>query len=152
MFKIIDNFLTNRQSDYLRKKVSGNYISYINDTYNFEGEELLIAHEKWLQDKLIEHNIINSINQIEIIRIQRIKEGFKVIDEFHTHTIDRSFVCILNDDFIGGEFVYVDDENNEVSCSPARNTLMIFSGDVPHKVNKVSSGERLTLVCFYRSK
>jgi hypothetical protein len=149
MLRIIDHFLTDKQSAYLIDSYSNDFDSYVNDTYNFEGRELLIEHEKWLTDKLISQNILQDLRQIEIIRIQRVKENFEMIDEFHTHTIDRSFVCFINDDYEGGEFVFKNQADEQTSIKPTQNRLLIFDGDVPHKVNKVTKGTRFTLVCFY---
>ena len=149
MLRHIERFLTQRQSDYLIKTYSKSFISYINDTYSFEGSDIDLMRDAWLYDLLVKEKLIQHKDQADILRLQRLQAGFKVVDTHHVHTDPLSLVCFLNDDYTGGEFVYVDKKGQEIELNAQKNNAIIFSGDVPHKVNKVLTGDRYTLVGFF---
>jgi len=55
-----------------------------------------------------------------------------------------SFTILLNDDFEGGEFELFADEKKIIPLE--KNDVILFMGDTPHRVRKVTSGVRKSLV------
>jgi len=113
--------------------------------YNFRGVNV----EGPLRDKVEkvfrEYGLTGTL---EVLRIQRIDENFKVVEQFHTHDSSciENVVCFLNDELTGGEFEYM--EYNIKMIYPEANTALIFAPETPHRVNPVIKGTRYTLVAF----
>ena len=55
-----------------------------------------------------------------------------------------SFTILLNDDFEGGEFELFADEKKIIPLK--KKDVILFMGDTPHRVRKVTSGVRKSLV------
>mgnify|MGYP003134629035 FL=1 len=55
-----------------------------------------------------------------------------------------SFTILLNDDFEGGEFELFADEKKVIPMK--KKDVILFMGDTPHRVRKVTSGVRKSLV------
>ena len=55
-----------------------------------------------------------------------------------------SFTVLLNDDFEGGEFELFADEKKVIPMK--KKDVILFMGDTPHRVRKVTSGVRKSLV------
>jgi len=111
--------------------------------------------------KSINKSEINLYNYIK--EKIHLKENYKLIsvwinkveaetnknDNFHRDRSNLTSVTYLNDDFIGGEFCYINEDGHEIKIQPKK-YLTIFSNDkLQHKVLPVESGVRYSLVCFY---
>lgn len=93
-------------------------------------------------------NIKHHINGIWINKINL--ESNKN-DAYHHDISDLTILIFLNDDFIGGEFEYVDENNNNVRIKPEKNKAIVMDNKLYHRVLPVLSGERFTLVCFFET-
>lgn len=63
-----------------------------------------------------------------------------------------SCVILLNDDFVGGELLYKDNDYMEQKFEKRVGNLFIFNSRVLHSVSKVLFGERYSLVCWVKIK
>ena len=71
-------------------------------------------------------------------------------DDFHFDNSDLTIVTFLNDNFEGGEFKYIDKNNNEINVKPKKGNSLIMNNKLQHKVSPVKLGERFSLVCFFK--
>ena len=146
--KKIDNFFTDEESGYLIKLYEDNKFleQYVNDdVYNFK-VVLLTSNNIQIKDsiikKLILCDIIDSENDIDDIRINLVDKTVELTDNYHSHgnnTMD--FVGYLNDDFEGGKLEFKFEK-----VKPIKNTLVHFPGKLPHRVGKLVSGKRYSIV------
>ena len=69
-------------------------------------------------------------------------------ENYHRHhtKYKENVVCFLNQNFIGGEFEYIDQKLLKVL--PEENTALVFGPTLRHRVLPVTEGERYTLVAF----
>jgi hypothetical protein len=81
--------------------------------------------------------------------INKINSNTNNNDEFHLDSSDLTIVTYLNDDFIGGEFEYINDNNENIQIKPQKNTSLIMNNKLLHRVKPTTMGERLSLVCFF---
>lgn len=81
--------------------------------------------------------------------INKINSNTNNNDRFHLDISDLTIVTYLNDDFIGGEFEYIDDNNQHIQIKPQKNTSLIMNNKLLHRVKPTIMGERLSLVCFF---
>jgi len=73
-------------------------------------------------------------------------------DSFH---FDNSFITLityLNQNFQGGQLIYIDDSKKEQSVFPQNNMTIIMENKLSHKVNPVSEGIRYSLITFFQKK
>jgi Rps23 Pro-64 3,4-dihydroxylase Tpa1-like proline 4-hydroxylase len=61
-----------------------------------------------------------------------------------------SYITYLNEEFKGGEFVYYDEEKNEILITPKKNMTIIISYKTSHKVLEVTNGIRFSLYTFLK--
>lgn len=132
-------------NDLCKYAYKSSYKKVQDGVYNFRGVNV----EGLLRDKV--DNVFRTYGltgKLDVLRIQRIDTGFKVTPNFHTHdhSLIENVVCFLNDDFKGGEFEYMD--YNIKMVKPVANTALLFSSDIPHRVNPVEEGIRYSLVAF----
>ena len=77
--------------------------------------------------------------------------------DFRAATTDRSLIRKLSislvlsspDEYEGGEFQIIDEMNHMTTVKPPRGTVLIFPSYAPHRVRKVKSGQRISLVGWY---
>ena len=64
---------------------------------------------------------------------------------------DKSALLYLNDEFIGGDLIFPD---QELVINPRPGTVIFFEGnlDKPHGVTKVESGKRHNLITFFEPR
>jgi len=72
-------------------------------------------------------------------------------DKFHYDVADFSLVIYLNDDYVGGELEY---ENSSIKkdikkIKPIKNSAILLSKNVRHRVLPVLSGKRYSMVNFF---
>jgi Rps23 Pro-64 3,4-dihydroxylase Tpa1-like proline 4-hydroxylase len=70
-------------------------------------------------------------------------------DDFHTDESDISIVTYLNEDFEGGEFEYIFNDET-IKIRPIKNTTLIMNREIRHRVLNVTNGERFSLIFFYK--
>jgi hypothetical protein len=70
-------------------------------------------------------------------------------DKFHLDNSDLTIVTYLNDNFTGGEFEYMGDNNQLIKIKPQKNVSLIMNNKLLHRVTPITMGERLSLVCFF---
>ncbi len=68
-------------------------------------------------------------------------------DNFHYDMCDITTILYLNDDFEGGEFEYIDENNKKIKINPKKNMMIISSNKLSHRVLPVTSGIRYSLIC-----
>ena len=146
--KKINNFFTDEESSYLIKLYEDNksleqYIK--DDIYNFKVILLTFNNIKIKNSiikKLILCDIIDSEADIDDIRINLIDKTVELTDTYHSHgnnTMD--FVGYLNDNFEGGKLEFKFEK-----VKPIKNMLVHFPGKLPHRVGKLVSGKRYSIV------
>ena len=77
--------------------------------------------------------------------------------DFRASSIDRSLVRKLSislvlsspDEYEGGELQVMDEVYSMKTVKPARGSILIFPSYTPHRVRKVKSGKRISLVGWY---
>lgn len=147
MIKIIDNFLDGIQcksiinlSNSLDTKLESDY------TYTSYNQYL-----KRVSEEHIDENIKNKLEKIvpefskcefKYLRLQFIDESIIQSKIFHKHINPFSFIIYLNDDFIGGELEF----ENENIIIPKKGMMVYFS-DEKHRVYNCV-GKRWCLVGF----
>ena len=70
-------------------------------------------------------------------------------DSFHYDMSFLTAVTYLNEDFVGGEFTYINDFGSTSKINPKTNKTLIMDKTLYHKVSPVSSGIRYSLVTFF---
>jgi len=85
---------------------------------------------------------------VSILRVQQIDPTIQVATAYHRHRemYRENVVCFLNDNFTGGEFEYLVEDNVQIKPSP--NTAIVFGPTLRHRVLPVTEGVRYTLVAF----
>jgi len=68
-------------------------------------------------------------------------------DDFHYDMSDITTILYLNDDFEGGEFEYIDENNKKIKINPKKNMMIISSNKLSHRVLPVTDGIRYSLIC-----
>jgi len=141
MINSIKNFLTPSQCEYFIKLYDNNlnHSFSVNDNfYSFFAINLIKLNIPY-ED--VEPRLKGSYYK-DRLRVQSIPTNFKVNENYHIHNNYSSFTIFLNDDYHGGELEF---ENGEI-YKPEQGLLIKFKKDDAHRVNKVTSGNRLTLV------
>jgi len=139
MIQIHKNFFTNSESDNLITYYKSNTsieFENINDVYSFKAVNLNDTLIKDLSKRII-------IRNPKFVRVQLIDNLIPSIERMHYHIYKWSIVSFLNDDFLGGDLII---EN--IIIKPIKNMLVIFRGDLMHRVSEVTEGDRYTLVSF----
>jgi predicted 2-oxoglutarate/Fe(II)-dependent dioxygenase YbiX len=90
--------------------------------------------------------------QTKGVWINKVKPTTNLNDAFHFDTSDLTIVTYLNDEFEGGEFEYIDNNENTIHVSPKKGMSLIMNNKLLHKVLPITKGERLSLVCFFDLK
>lgn len=83
------------------------------------------------------------------IFINKITEKTNQNDSYHRDESDLTIVTYINDDYIGGEFEYV--INNEIKIlKPRPNLSVMMDKKILHRVLPVIGGERYSLITWFR--
>ena len=156
----LDNFLTDEECD--------TYIESINNTTNNVPftDHGHFTNNKWtdelLAQKLYNRLVTYGIND-NILRPNKLMMSGKydVGDCFCLHTDTGLYynkqaneetrwtlLIYLNDDFVGGETIFYDDEWNETNTIiPVRRKALLFDIDIWHKANEIISGSKYWIGC-----
>jgi hypothetical protein len=139
MIKIIPNFLTVEECDAIISLWNDAKSNEVNDNiYRFKGMDLLS-----IIDDLNLPTKIKIKKHYTILRLQLVDETIDQVEYYHAHTEPFSFAIFLNDDFEGGELIFL----NQDAIKPTKGSMVYFTGDERHKVEK-TIGKRFTLIAF----
>ncbi len=87
------------------------------------------------------------------IVINRVDGSYNENDPFHRDLSLMSSVTLLNSDYKGGEFNYLDSENKEVKLLVDKYSTIVFNGNVTkHRILPVVEGARYSFVTFWKHK
>ena len=64
----------------------------------------------------------------------------------HLDKSKLSFTAALNDDYAGGEFFYIDANDNDQTVTLKKGDAVVFGGDLLHGVKPMQEGVRYSLV------
>jgi hypothetical protein len=81
--------------------------------------------------------------------INKITTNTNKDDSFHTDSSDLTIVTYLNDEYIGGEFEYLNWHRKIIKIKSHAGLSLIMDNILPHRVSPVLSGDRFSLVCFF---
>lgn len=98
----------------------------------------------------LRHAIVNSSVNTSLsgYRIYLRKYAPQTRPSLATH-LDKSklsFTAALNDDYAGGEFFYIDANDNEQTVTLKKGDAVVFGGDLLHGVKPMQEGVRYSLV------
>ena len=81
--------------------------------------------------------------------INKVDKDSNQLDDFHTDNTFMSVITYINEDYIGGEFEYIDENGNVIKIEPKKNNTIFMDNKTKHKVNPVTEGVRFSLVFFF---
>ncbi len=154
---LIENTLSSSEIKYLKKLCK----NFVND--NEIGINLNFYHRQKIKDnsldgykeklnKVLKDYDKNKEYKIAVTwvnRIDKTQPKLKRDNNFHIDDSDFTIITFINDDYIGGEFSYLNNKNEEISIKPKQNLTIILDGSkLRHKVCDVLDGIRFTLVSF----
>ena len=152
--KIINNFITNKQSNLLLYYHIQNFNLNLDHSFMHRNTEVMACSKvmynsiiKEMHDKLEKFgksvNKKYTINYFQIVKWPTGESQDRHIDfEYHPFTS----ILYLNDDFVGGETVV-----GKKSFKPIKNTIIGFEGNkIKHEVKKIRKGVRYTIPCWYK--
>jgi predicted 2-oxoglutarate/Fe(II)-dependent dioxygenase YbiX len=90
----------------------------------------------------------NGKYEIEQTAINVIDPNIQLKNSTHFDESDLSYAAYLNEDFLGGDFIYFDKNKKEHSIKPKRGLVVRINKSVLHRVNKVTEGRRFSLYTF----
>ena len=82
--------------------------------------------------------------------INKVTEETNKDDTFHYDIPDFTMIMYLNDDFDGGEFEYIDENNKNIKIKPKKDLVIFSNNQLLHRVLPVTMGVRYSLVCFFK--
>ena len=165
MLKITKNILDNKTYKELQEicKVFNNKnfenISLQNDNYYVRLsipknvlKDYIINAKKYLIENL-PHDKTNMIDfESGISWINKVTIETNKNDPYHKDISFLTLITYLNDDFKGGEFVYINDTGKEQLITPETNMTLLMDDKLLHKVVGVNSGIRFSLITFFNFK
>lgn len=80
------------------------------------------------------------------------KYNIALNDEYHLDMADVSVVTYFDNDFTGGEFEYIDNDNKVNIIYPKPKLTIVMQDKTYHRVKNVNSGIRYSLTTFYNLK
>jgi predicted 2-oxoglutarate/Fe(II)-dependent dioxygenase YbiX len=134
MIKYYSNFLNEDECQYFIELFNNNDVKYHTDmVYKFYYIDLISLKLK-----------TNKFNKYHFskFRVQMVNESINQIQESHLHHNPWSFIVFLNENFIGGELIFGNEE-----YKPKIGDMIYFTGDEFHRVNNCI-GDRYTLIGF----
>jgi len=166
MVRFIDNvllndiefdFLKNSMNNFVSNSVPVDSITIKENTYqNFYHRMMLDKNVDLLnyQNKLLNYIKKNfNLNvKIEAIWINKITNQYNINADFHTDESQFTMITFLNDNFLGGEYEYVDDNDVFVEIKPKKGVSIMQNPLLLHRVKNVIEGDRYTLICFLETE
>jgi hypothetical protein len=172
---VVENFISAETADYIHNTLKSKAIINPNGLLSVYLTESVLGEQNTIIDSFLFLLVESIANQLgfkkDHVKLNRV--NYQILTEgqelgYHSDkngayqdTMDNdgySALLYLNDNYLGGEIVFYDDNTgsleNSTSYHPNSGTLVYFKGDdnYPHSVNKVLSGERANLILFYDVK
>ena len=157
MLKILNDFLNEDELVYL-KKLSENFV--IEEPKKPTGNEydrMVLKDNNALKSYQLKLN-----NYLKTINNEYIQEGnfwmtksdnnVTKLDGFHKDICNLTFVSYFDINFTGGEFEYIDENDNEILITVKKNMTLLMTDNVRHRIRPVKSGNRHSLVVFFSLK
>lgn len=119
--------------------------NYYNRHFIDENIELLDYQKKSIE---FANSTLKLKHKISGVWLNQITTETNKNDKFHFDESDTTIVTFINDNFIGGEFEYVGENNNPCKFYPKKNSSILMTNKLIHKVLPVSFGTRYSLVTF----
>lgn len=154
---LIENILSSSEIEYLKMFCK----NFINDTeiginINFYNRQKIkdnsIDNYKEKLNKILreyDKNKQYKITNTWVNRIDKTQPKIEKDNDFHLDVSNFTAITFINDDYIGGEFLYLNNKNEEILIKPKKNLTIILDGSkMQHRVCEVLSGVRFTLVSF----
>ena len=158
MVKIIESFLTDEDIVFYTELIDSDNVEYNpiytrTYTHNFYNRFFVNNSEirKSITEKLISNKLLNDDLLVSEIWINKITPDSNKNDGFHFDENDISIIIYLNDEFIGGEFEYIDDSKSH-TLHPKKGLTLRLDNRVEHRVLPVTYGIRYSLVIFIKKK
>jgi len=147
--EITNNILTKDEilylSELLKNKNDWKYKTQFDQPYAYFDSLYVDINKLKKYCELICENEKYEIKEIGIIVIEKDRQ---LKNSIHSDNSVVSYITYLNEEFKGGEFVYYDEEKNEILITPKQNMSIIISNKTLHKVLEVTSGTRFSLYTF----
>lgn len=156
MIQIVDNILNEKESNELNficenfyahiepiVLSNGDFNSYYRNSIN-KAISLLDFQKRVI--KKIDSDLSLQTNIVDMW-VNKITTETNKNDKFHKDISDLSIVVFLNDNIVGGEFVYEID-GKIYNIKPKKNTGIIMNNKLSHKVFPVHKGIRYTFITF----
>lgn len=142
------NFLNESEIDYLND-LAENFVIHQFDIYHQTRVDFskLLSYQTKI-NKFITDNFEDEY-ALKAMELNRITEEDVMMDGFHNDHSDLTFVTYFNTDFEGGEFEYLDIDENHIFIKPEVNMTLIMDQNSSHRVTKVVKGKRFSLVSFF---
>ena len=153
--KIYNNLFNNTDIEYFLFKIENEQfesITITSDYSNYYNRYPIPDFSKYTTH--LENKLFDIYNQKYILQtkgawINKIDANTNSNDIFHLDKSDLTIVTYLNDNFIGGEFEYIDDTGKGIKIKPEKSISLIMNNKLFHRVNPINVGERLSLICFF---
>ena len=150
--EIKNNILTKDEilylSELLKNKNDWKHKTYFDQPYAYFDSLYVDINKLKKYYEVICENGKYEIKETGIIVIEKDRQ---LKNSIHSDSSDVSYITYLNEEFKGGEFVYYDEEKNEILITPKKNMSIIISNKTLHKVLEVTSGIRFSLYTFLKS-
>ncbi len=157
MIELYHNLLTIEEKTFLKDKCD-NFIEthsphkpgYNNTSYHkYQLEET--AELSDLQNRLLSFIKDKGTSDIKKILFWIVRADINTNknDDFHLDNSDFTIVTYLNDDFTGGDFVYLLDNKEHIHIPIEKDLSILMDKETPHKITPVTSGIRFSFVCFF---
>lgn len=143
------NFLEQHEIDYLNELCKNFVVNefQIYDMHYINSDELLDYKNK------INEYVTSTYGKRYVMMmpwINKVTPTSVDSDSFHFDESVLSFVTYFNLDFEGGEFEYHDENSNKIVITPQINLSLVMNDRLWHRIRKVTSGERYSLVTFFK--
>jgi len=165
MINVINNILDSKTQKELQTICEDfdnrdfNNVNYETDNYYvrlFVKQNILVDYLNNAKKYLVENLSYNEIEKIDFDNtfnwINKVSIETNKYDRHHYDKSILTLITYLNDDFVGGQFDYIDKDKEKKSIIPKKNMTIIMDDKLLHKVSPVSSGVRFSLVTFYTIK
>ena len=153
MIKTINNILTVTELEYLHFKCK----NFIKNNETIPDGKLWFYNSMHLdENELIElrsrvSDIVGENYEIQSngIFINKITPETNLNDYYHVDSCDLTIVIYLNDNFEGGEFEYIQ-QNETHKIKPYTNLSIMMDREIPHRALSIQNGERYSLIIWFK--
>ena len=113
---------------------------------------ITLTNMKYINDCKLPHNPVSEIENTTLLKYKPGGHYVAHVDYATQFKRCLSFIMFCNDDFEGGNLVFTDpDQKTEnMIIKPKKNRVIMFPSNFmyPHKVEKITKGERYTVVSW----